>query len=158
MEGEEEEEEEEEPSILKIWIINIFIFPWNHIFPVGEINAIFFKIFNIIISVHIFDMRFFPTIMEGEEEEELSIYLKFELLFNFFPWNHIFPVGEINAIFFLKIFNIIISVHICDMRFQPFRHHLGPQNTPKQFCFTWEWYLTCIYTFLNQFWLIWMTV
>ena len=43
---------------------------------------------------------------------------------------HIFPVGKVNTLFF-KIFNIIISVHVRDMRYRPFRHHLGPQNTPK---------------------------
>ena len=59
--------------------------------------------------------------MEGEEEEEEE-GKEPSILF--------FPVGEVNTLFF-KIFNIIISVYVRDMRNRPFRHHLGTQNTQK---------------------------
>ena len=97
---------------------------------------------------------------EEKEEEEPSIPKIW--IFLIFPLStYFFPVGEVNTLFY-KIFNIIISVHVLDMRYRPFRNHLGPQNTQKHtkpiFVLSLELLLTCIYTFLNQFWLIWMTI
>ena len=83
--------------------------------------------------------------------------MKYELLLFFSPLKSYFSCWWNKCNFFQDFQHY----HICPcLRYaiSAIKTSFGTPKCPKTNFFTWEWYLTCIYTFLNQFWLIWMTI